>query len=425
MRLNKTALTILFAGLCAAAIVAGLWGFAANGGAIAALTGAVIILVAAQLVLFLILSQGSQTEDQLPQMLNSINKRIAGVEKHVRKVGKNQQHVLRHLGELPEKMDQQLDQHLQPRALDTVEPPRQQEQRAALPLSRSLEQVQAPTRASTFTPELSAHVEPTPSCPEYCDNHRLSLFLEPVINTQEMTTAFYRAELAFRTELGDQTRLSDIQEQIQADGYNGVMDMKLFLALGPVIERLAARGQLLGVICPISRQSFANHDFLEELTRYLNEYPELARVLVIEISQSNLAQLSEDGMAGLAFLAQIGATFCLGGAGLESPDLTTLSSLGFRLLDLNYDENIERYKLKAFGSNGQAAKLRREASAASMSIIGSGLIRKAQKDVLNNLIDFGRGSIFSLPRRVRSDLDESQTSQSTQSSKSNANSKAA
>ncbi len=417
MRLNKTALSILFAGLCAAGIIAGVWGYAASGGAIAALSAAVIMLVAAQLVLFLILAKDDtlESDTQTPQILHALNKRLAGVEKQVRKVGKNQQQLANRFEDLPAHLAPQILSHLNQLNIPQSHGQQPQLTMANEPAtnnlndsdhSRSLEAVLStvPLREQSNANDVTTqeHIGP-----EYIQDKHLTLFLEPIIDIQEMGTAFYRAELAFRNDLGDQIRLTEIADQIDKDGYSGVMDMKLFARLGPVIERLATRGKLLGVICPVSRQSFGNHDFLEELTRYLQEYPELARVLVIEISQADLAQLSEDGMAGLAFLAQIGATFCLGGAGLESPDLSTLASLGFRLLDVDYHENMERYKLSGFGSNGLAVQLRKDATKASMNIIGSGLQRKSQKDILNNLIDFGRGPLFSPPRPVRSDLDAS------------------
>ena len=412
MQLNKTALSILFAGLCAAGIVAGVWGYAANGGAVAALSAAVIMLVAAQLVLFLILAKNEKTEnrDETPNALYALNKRLAGVEKQVRKVGKNQQQLARRFDDLPAHLAPQIMAHLNQ---TTLTPALSGNEVPALDAEPSFPETSpSPTLEAVLSTapqsDDEAREPSVPQGPAYSHDENLTLFLEPVIDLEAMGTAFYRAELAFRNDLGDQKRLSQISQKIDDDGFSGVMDMKLFTRLGPVIERLATRGNLLGVICPISRQSFGNHDFLEELTRYLQEFPELARVLVIEISQADLAQLSEDGMTGLAFLAQIGATFCLGGAGLESPDLSTLASLGFRLLDLDYPENMERYKLAGFGSNGLAVQLRKDATSASMSIIGSGLQRKSQKDILNSLIDFGRGPLFSPPRAVRTNLDASQ-----------------
>ncbi len=419
MHLNKTALSILFAGLCAAGIVAGVWGYAATGGAVAALSAAVIMLVAAQLVLFLLLAKNDEPKerDDTPDALYALNKRLTGVEKQIRKVGKNQQQLTRRLDDLPAHLAPQIMAHLHQA---TFTAPLSENKTPALNADPSFSETKpSPTLEAVLSTSPHSDDETSeafvPQGPAYSHDENLTLFLEPVIDLEAMGTAFYRAELAYRNDLGEQKRLNQISQQIEDDGFSGVMDMKLFTRLGPVIERLATRGNLLGVICPVSRQSFGNHDFLEELTRYLQEFPELARVLVIEISQADLAKLSEDGMTGLAFLAQIGATFCLGGTGLESPDLTTLASLGFRMLDIDYQENMERYKLAGFGSNGHAAQLRKDATTASMSIIGSGLQRKSQKDILNNLIDFGRGPLFSPPRAVRANLDDNQQSQSLSS----------
>ncbi len=365
MKNNKTALKILFASLCAIAIFSGIWGFLTGGGAVPALVAAVILLVAAQLLLFFMMPDRID-EDSRTAMLEAINARLGSLEK---KIGR-----LTRIQAVPAP-------HEETRQLASKGPPQENRPEGAAELS-----------AQKF------------KGPAYLDDQRLSLYLEPVIDISSKATTFYRAELAFESERSGRIRVSDISERISKDGHGADVDMKLFNRLGPVIGRLAQKDRLSGIICPMSQHSFSNQPFLEGLTRYLKQHPELARVLVIEIRQDNLANLSPDGMAGLAFLAQIGATFCLGGAGLESPDLASLSSLGFRFFDLDYNDNIKRYGLQAFGSNGPAVELRDAAQKVDIQLIGSGLIRKSQCDSLNHIITFGRGTVFSAPRLVRADL---------------------
>jgi len=361
METSQTTLKVIFASLCAVAVIAGLWGFLNGGGAVPALVVAVLLLVAAQLLLFMMISDRPAADDH-PETLEAINTRLGNLEEKTTRLSR--------LRAVP-------DQPQPTKPLPTA-PPRA---------------VAAPV------PSVQAFAGP-----DYLNDQRLSLYLEPVVEISSRTTMFYRAELAFESARSGKIRVADIASQITKSGHSADVDMKLFARLGPVIDRLAQKGRVAGVICPMSRHSFSNKQFLEELTRYLKQYRQLARVLVIEISQENLAGLSQDGMAGLAFLAQIGATFSLGGAGLESPDLDSLASLGFRYLDIDYNENTKRYGHGSFGTRGRAADLRHGAAKFGIRLIGSGLVRKSQCDALNYIITFGRGPMFSAPRLVRRDF---------------------
>lgn len=381
MKINKMAPRILFASLCAVAIFVGIWGFLTGGGVLVALGAAVILLVAAQLLLIFILTDNKPDEDRTLG-LEEIYSRLDDIDRHVEQLNQ-----LRMTPDQPALAE--------PVATSVPELPK--------PTSPEPLHVRHSAPAFAPVPEPITDTE-TVKLPDYLDDQRLSLYLEPVVELETMKTAFYRAELVYKTDQLEKIRIIDMAKGLADKNYSALMDMKLFNRLGPVIERLAEKGRVASVICPMSEHSFSNPSFLEELTIYLKHHPELARVLVIEVSQSNLAGLSQDGMAGLAFLAQIGATFCLGGAGLESPDLASLSSLGFRYLDLDYDDNIERYSLQSFGTTGPAVSLRNQASKAGISLIGSGFIRKNQYNALNHIIKFGRGRAFSIPRLVRSDI---------------------
>lgn len=385
MSVNKTAISIVFAVLCATAIFTGMWGFLTGGSAVYALIAAIMLLVAAQLILFFV--QIDQRKDHEPTVAyDTIVERLERIENNVARTARTASLARADMpAELP---------HLQ-------NPPQMSDSAAT---HSSVETGMAGAAQLSQLDDGATDARSAYYGPAYLNDQNLSLYLEPVVDISTMQTRFYRAEMAFTNDLLERVRLSDMADAIAEEGNSAAADMKLFNRLGPVIERLAEKEALSGVICPISRHSFSNQVFLEELTRYLKHHPELARVLVIEISQANLAGLSQDGMAGLAFLAQIGGTFSLGGAGLESPDLDSLSSLGFRYLDMDYAENIERYGLQAFAPGGPAAQLRDLASGVGISLIGSGLVRKTQYDALNHIIQFGRGAAFSNPRLVRDNL---------------------
>jgi len=365
MRKTQTISSLAYIALSFVAVVACGFLLLTGRGTIPALVGIVLVLSAAQLMLFFALvkrDSSRDTEKIQSKRFSKILSRLTGLEQQISRL-------------------------------------------ANIREAKGIEQ-----RSKKLTPNLPARRFPAKASrsfegPDYLNDRNLSLYLEPIVDFVSMQTMFYRAELAVQSDKGnDKTRISKMTDQIVADGHCEAMDMKLLNRLGPVINRLAQKGRLAGVICPMSQHSFSNQIFIEELTGYLKHHPELAKVLVIEISQANLASLSQDGMAGLAFLAQVGATFCLGGAGLESPDLNSLSSLGFRYFDLDINDNVARYGKAAFEADGQAVHLRDQAIAAEIQLIGSGLSLKSQQNELRHVLHFGRGALFSRPRLVRSDF---------------------
>jgi EAL domain-containing protein (putative c-di-GMP-specific phosphodiesterase class I) len=393
MKISATIVTTVFSALCAIAIIAGVWGFLTGNGAVSALVAAVVLLVAAQLILFFVFNADTVGKQQTPQALAAMNARLDKIENSIDHLSRSQ--LARPVPPSP--------------VLEEPSPARPQRTwpEQAVPPEQDTVPTAALETVRQMLPDEEPAVPETFQGPRYLDDRHLSLYLEPIIDISTMATVFYRAELALQTEQAERIKVSLLETEISDAGDGAAMDMKLFTRLGPVIDRLAAKGKVNGVICPVSKHSFANEAFLRELTSYLQHYPELARVVVIEITQANLARLSDDGMAGLAFLAQAGATFCLGGAGLESPDLDSLSSLGFRYLDMDYTDNVNRYGWPAFSADGPAVQLHEIANRYDIKIIGSGLKRKSQYDALNNFIHYGRGPAFSPARLVRTDFAES------------------
>ena len=112
-------------------------------------------------------------------------------------------------------------------------------------------------------------------------------------------------------------------------------EIRLFARIIAVLRHLDSRGRAVGIFCPLSAQAFADNDFLHRLVGFLRRNEDMAGKLVIEISQADLARLTPPGMRGLAWLAQLGATFSLAAASPQGPDLAALRELGFQFVDLD------------------------------------------------------------------------------------------
>ncbi len=350
---DKTA--YIFAALCGGALIAGIAGFIIDTSATSALIAAVIMLVIAQLILFFSNSKTSLTDDKILSAIEELQLQISAM----------QTRMSENAGLIS------------------------QASRPQLPSDN-------PVAIRPETPDI-----------ELLDRQKLFTYLEPVIDVKTGKTAAYRAQLAFARTPDNHVLLHHMSQQIDQQGIYGDLDMRLLESLVDVINRLASRNRHIPIFCQISRHSFASTEFLQELTRFLHDQPKVARSLVIEIAQSELAQLDDEAMAGLAYLARIGAVFCLGGAGLESPDLASLASLGFKYLDLDMDNNTKTYSVSAFVTGGRAFAMRNDAKQHDIAIIGSSLTRKSQHDAFRQFMDFARGPVYSPPRLVKTDKQQS------------------
>jgi EAL domain-containing protein (putative c-di-GMP-specific phosphodiesterase class I) len=238
------------------------------------------------------------------------------------------------------------------------------------------------------------------------DQGELDLHLEPVVELAETRTVYYRADLVLTRD--DGTRLEPYLLSLSAErsGFASALDLALFRRVCPVIRHLKARNRRPGVFCPLSPQSFAERDILDELVQFLRANKDAAGGIVIEISQPALAALSPAGMEGLAYLAELGATLSLSGARVEGPDLETLVVLGFRFLDLDIAALAAAHGWDAFTEHGAVYGLARRAEQAGLTVLAANVARSEELERVRPFARLARGSLFSPPRVVRREITE-------------------
>jgi EAL domain-containing protein (putative c-di-GMP-specific phosphodiesterase class I) len=238
------------------------------------------------------------------------------------------------------------------------------------------------------------------------DQGQLDLHLEPVVELAETRTVYYRANLVLTRD--DGTRLGSYLLSLSAErgGFAPALDLALFRRVCPVIRHLKARNRRPGVFCPLSPQSFAERDVLDELVQFLGANKDAAGAMVIEISQPALAALSSSGMEGLAYLAELGATLSLSSARLEGPDLETLAVLGFRFLDLDIAALVGAHGWDAFLENGAVHRLARRADQVGLTVLAANVVRTEELERVRPFARLARGPLFSPPRVVRREITE-------------------
>jgi len=238
------------------------------------------------------------------------------------------------------------------------------------------------------------------------DDGQFELLLEPVVELEATSTLYYRSSLALTRQDGSRVGPYLLSLSAERGGYATDIDQALFRRVCPVIRHMKARGRRAGVFCPLSPQSFAERHVLDELIRFLRANQDAAGSIVIEISQPDLAQLSADGMEGLAHLAELGATLSLSEARLEGPDLATLVLLGFRFFDLDIAAIASSHGWDVFDEEGEVRMMARRAEQAGLTVIAANVARAEELELVRPFARLARGSLFSPPRVVRRDITE-------------------
>ncbi len=234
-------------------------------------------------------------------------------------------------------------------------------------------------------------------------SQQVQLFLEPVVRLAEGRTAYYKA--SFRTRDQSPSDLTHIVASADLPVLNGQtvlwdpkLDRQLLQQVLPLLEKLRARRGATGIFCPISVATLENTQALQDLVGLLKANPDAAAGIVLDIHHTALAGLSEAGLQGLAWLASLGATFCLTGEGMPFDEISSLAELGFAFIDVP-GEGLVQPDLP--GDIMTVAELLQMAADNNIALIASGLGQSDEANSLMHASSLGRGPGFSNPRAVR------------------------
>lgn len=238
----------------------------------------------------------------------------------------------------------------------------------------------APAAPAAMTP-------PTPPAPPV-------LCLEPVVRLSEGRTAYYKASLQYPPA-------SD------GDSGHADQDIELLRQVLPVLAKLRARRGAAGIFVPISTATLEDRARLETYVGALRASPAESAGIVLDLHVSALAALSEPALRGLAWLASLGATFCLTGPGAAASDLAALSELGFTFVDVPCHELV--------AANGQLStamgQVMHGLAANKLTLITCGLKSGDEVAGLARFAVLGRGPVFAAPRAIRPQQSQDYPSQ--------------
>lgn len=352
----------------------------------AALIVAVAMLACAQVVSMLVVSAPEEIEDA---KLASLAQRIAKNAADLDRLSTRWRDQSQKLAELEQRLSARM-----PR--EPALPPAQ-----TMPPAGSVQQGAATGHAQLHRQVAFRPAAGSPPAPEPV------LCLEPVVRLTEGRTAYYKASLQLT---GADAR---VQPVLSADiplppgaaaGADAARDLQLLREVLPVLARLRARRSATGIFVPLTAATLESRTRLEAYVAALQASPDEAAGIVLDLNASVLATLDETALRGLAWLANLGAAFCLTCRGAARCDVAALSELGFAFIDLSFDAlSAESGRLSP-----EAERLMQAAAARNMTLIAAGVREHIRPGAISGVASLARGPAFAPPRAVRTQAEQVQ-----------------
>ena len=365
MSTNHTALAILVVLLAVLAVALGLYGLLVWQRSDVALTGAILLLGLAQLLSLFWLrrpAMRSDGQEDLALHLRRDRERYAEAVRRLDQLGADQAA----LGAALEHVQERLT------AIESLPAP-------PPPIEQTVHEIDGPISAHAARAAAAA-----PATMRGPLQPPVELFLEPIVRIKEARTVYYRASLA---ELGTDGTYVSVRK-------TPAIDFECFRQVVPVARRFRARNRIIGIFCPLSPASFSDEEFIARLLDLLREERDVAGGLVVDITQKGLASLEERGLEGLAWLAELGATFCMSHTDVAGPDIPSLAHLGFQFIDIDAAIITRSAMASNLSVREPALKLFHEAGQHGVSVIAANVTQEHELEAVLGYASLARGPFF-------------------------------
>lgn len=375
MSRSHTALAILVVLLAFLAVVLGLYGLLVWRRSDVALTGAILLLGLAQLLSIVWRRRHGQ--------LGGSSQRDSGLadsQRRLAELGADSAALGEKLVEIEGRLV----------AIERFTPPQSPQ------LEQHVDEIEGAINAFAGRPATAVVLPDQPAAPSVRRPERgpprpeVELFLEPIVRIKEARTVYYRASLA---EPGADGTYIPVRK-------TPALDFECFRQVMPVARRFRARNRIIGIFCPLSPASFSDEDFIARLLALIRQERDVAGGLVVDITQKGLASLEESGLEGLAWLAELGATFSMSQTDVAGPDIPALSHLGFQFIDIDAGIIARAATASNLSVREPALKLFREAGEHGVSVIAANVAGERELEAVLGYASLARGPLFSPPRRV-------------------------
>ena len=234
------------------------------------------------------------------------------------------------------------------------------------------------------------------------DDHRIDLYLQPIVTLPQRKVRYYEALSRLRTEAGDIIPAADFVDSAESAGLMPKIDNLLAFRCVQVTRRLQLKSRDVGLFLNISGSTLTDALRFKQLFDFMQANRAIAGALTFEFTQAAYRNFGPIEHEGLAALAELGFRFSMDHVTDLRMEPKELAGHAFRYLKVPA-------KLLLNGATGAQSNIHPEDLADLLARSGIDLIAERIEneatvvDLLDYDVRFGQGFLFSAPRPVRSE----------------------
>jgi EAL domain-containing protein (putative c-di-GMP-specific phosphodiesterase class I) len=232
----------------------------------------------------------------------------------------------------------------------------------------------------------------------------LSFLLEPVVELASNATEHYRARFAMATQNGGEISYSRLIANAERGGLRAGLDLHVVNQALPLLRKLRYKHPNMKLFIPIGSATLTDEAILSKIVQSLDEAGETANGVIFELSHEALGKLDEDGILGLATLAQKNVAMGLTHVSVAGLDMASLRHLGVRFIA------VEAATVEAgFGIAPAWAEFVQLARGLQFQIMLTDVTTPAQAASAAQIARLAAGPFFAPPRRVKFNATAAET----------------
>lgn len=229
------------------------------------------------------------------------------------------------------------------------------------------------------------------------EQNRVDVYLQPIVSLPQRKTRFYEAFSRIRTEDGRIMLPEHYLALAEDRGLISVIDNLLLFRCVQLIRKVKKRGLDVGFFVNIASHTLSDENFLTQFTDFMEMNAELADCMILELSQTDVADCWPAVADQMAHLAGLGFRFSM-------DQLTSL--------DIDYEEmGRRRFKfvkspvdllLNGTGADIHPMDLKQALARPRIDLIVDKVeTERSVAELLDYDVDFGQGYLFGEPRPSR------------------------
>ncbi|MBT3535717.1 MAG: EAL domain-containing protein [Rhodospirillaceae bacterium] len=239
---------------------------------------------------------------------------------------------------------------------------------------------------------------------EALEANRIDLYLQPIVSLPQRRTRHYEAFSRIRTSDGRIVTPGQYLEVAKEQGLIGTIDNLLLMRCVQLLRRTEKRQNEVNFFVNISIHTLNDTGFMTQFIDFMSHNPSLATRMIFEITQRDVAALSETVWEQLGRLSELGFRFSMDQVEDLEIDFKSLAQTQFRYIKVPISLILT---LPEDGADWVHPRtLKAKSSVSEISLVVERIEREADViEVLEYGFDFGQGFLFGAPKPSREEAN--------------------